>query len=328
MRIQQEQQLSPVSDEVLALVAVVQPVLTGVLYALKADVVAEAGDYQNVKLKMLPRLYRPGDGDCGICFEYAVHDAMNRGDQKVLSRISDAIKLCKVKGVKTKSILFGAEKTGSLQLIDTARGILTEDSRILSGAQGQPAKLRAHLNTLVGAFKNRNTKNGLPYSINGLWKADLFIGCTDSDRWVGTTVKNNPSQLEGAKGLRIGVVPSRQGRTDRVRLDETKNLVICPLHHDGDFMQTFYEGWQVVQAFMASDARVPREVMLPRPAHREVARMLEDRREFPVLDVIEALRPFSQPELLTSQNKEVALETLSGETRTEMLVAPISVDVT
>ena len=93
MRIQQEKQLNPVSDEVLALIAVVQPVLTGVLYALKADVVAEAGGYQNVKLKMLPRLYRPGDGDCGICFEYAVHDAMNRGDSKVLDRISDAIKL-------------------------------------------------------------------------------------------------------------------------------------------------------------------------------------------------------------------------------------------
>jgi len=51
MRIQQERQLHPVADEVLALTAVVRPILTGVLYALKADVVAEAGGYEGVKLK-------------------------------------------------------------------------------------------------------------------------------------------------------------------------------------------------------------------------------------------------------------------------------------
>lgn len=80
MRVQQEQQLNPVADEVLALTAVVRPILKGTLYALKADIVAEVGGYDNVKLKMLPRFYRAGDGDCGICFEYAVHEAMNSGE--------------------------------------------------------------------------------------------------------------------------------------------------------------------------------------------------------------------------------------------------------
>jgi hypothetical protein len=329
MRIRQERQLHPIADEVLALVAVVQPILTGVLYALKHDLVKAVGGYENVTLAMLARLYKPGDGDCGICFEYAVHDAMNRQDPQVLSRISDAMKLCKVKGTQAKSILFGAEKSGSLQLIDTAREILTEDSRVLYGTRGQPAKLRAYLYKLVGAFKNRNTRNGLPYSINGLWKADLFLGCSDSDRWVGTTVKNNPAQLEGAQGLRVGIIPTRSGRTDRVRLDESKNLVICPLLHDGDFMQSFYEGWQVVQAFIASDANLPREVMLPRPAHREVARMLRDRRDFPVVDVVEALIPFAQPELLETDDRSAGFETIKGEpgTFTDMIVAPKALEV-
>jgi hypothetical protein len=82
MRIRTEQQLNPVGDEVLALVAVVQPILLGVLYALKQDIVEGVGGYENLTLKTLARLYRPGDGDCGICFEYAVHDAMNRGDPR------------------------------------------------------------------------------------------------------------------------------------------------------------------------------------------------------------------------------------------------------
>jgi hypothetical protein len=96
MRIQRESQLNPVADEVLALTAVVRPILKGVLYALKKDIAEELGGYAGLKLKMLPRAYQPGDGDCGICFEYAVHEAMNNGDARVLERISDATKLCKL----------------------------------------------------------------------------------------------------------------------------------------------------------------------------------------------------------------------------------------
>src|SRR5262249_25232648 len=78
MRIHQERQLNPVADEVLALTAVVRPILKGVLYALKEDVAAQAGGRQNITLALLSRLYRAGDGDCGICFEYAVHVACTR----------------------------------------------------------------------------------------------------------------------------------------------------------------------------------------------------------------------------------------------------------
>jgi hypothetical protein len=229
-----------------------------------------------------------------------------------------------VKGAETKSILFGAEKNGALQLIDTARNILTDESRCLSGVQGQPVKLRQYLDKIVGAFRNRNTKNGLPYSISGLWKADLFLGRSDTDRWVGTSVKSNATQLEGAHGLRFGIIPERQGRSDRVRVDEMKNLVVCPLRHEGDFMQTFYEGWQVVQAFIASDAYVPKEVMLPRPPHREVARMLQDRRDFPVVEIVDAIKPFAQPELLLTSERNAGMETLRGEASTDMMVAPLS----
>src|SRR5262245_26517336 len=137
MKVREERQINAVADEVLALTAVIRPILTGILYALKADVVAEAGGYENVKLKMLPRLYRAGDGDCGICFEYAVHDAMNRGDGRVLSRIDDARKLCRLPGEQMKSLLFGLEKSGSQQLIDAADGSLTDDSTLLSGSQGR-----------------------------------------------------------------------------------------------------------------------------------------------------------------------------------------------
>jgi hypothetical protein len=298
--------------------------LKGVLYALKEGIVRQAGGRDNISLALLARLYRAGDGDCGICFEYAVHEAMNRGDQRVLERVGDAIRLCRIQGSGPRSILFGLEKSGTLQLIDTAQSILTDESSILAGTAGRPPKLRRHLKGIVGAFRNARTRPALPFSIRGMWKADLVVGIPSADRWVGTSVKINSAQLEGAPGLRIGIVPTKSGRTDRVRLDEARNLVICPLHHDEDFMQVFYEGWRIVQAFIQADAMVPKEVSLPRSIDREVARILAERRNFPVVDVIEAIGVFAQPELLETDDKQASLESLQGTVATDLVVAPLS----
>lgn len=324
MQVREERQLNEVGPEVLALTAVIRPILTGIVHALKDEAVADAGGRENLKLRQLPRVYRAGDGDCGICFEYAVHEALNRKESLVTERVYDAIRRCNVKGIETKSILFGLEKTGSQQLIDTAEDVLTDESTLLYGKRGRPAKLRKHLNTIAGAFRNKQTRLALPYSIRGLWKTDLFLGCTDADAWVATSVKINPDKLEGAAGLRIGIVPARQGARDRIEVDTTRNLVVCPLPYDGAFMQVFYEGWRIVQAFLEADAHAPKEIDLPRADHREVARILAERRDFPVLDVVRAIEKFGQPELLITSDRSVATSSLKGEVQTDTVVAPVS----
>jgi hypothetical protein len=48
MRIREQRRQNPVADEVLALTAVVRPILLGTLYALKQEVVKEAGGYQKM----------------------------------------------------------------------------------------------------------------------------------------------------------------------------------------------------------------------------------------------------------------------------------------
>lgn len=328
MQLRFQFQQNPVADEVSAITAVIRPILEGVLYALKTDVVAEIGGYENIKLKMLPRLYRPGDRDCGICFEYAVHDALNRNEPSVLERLDNAMTAyCNVPGHQPASILFGLEKTGALNLINTAKERLTDESRLLAGYRGQPAKLKRHIDSIAAAFRKRGARDALPWSISGLWKADLFVGYTDTDRWVATTIKINPSQLEGAQGLRIGIVPAREGRTDLIRRDESRNLVICPLPHDQAFMEVFYQGWGVIQQFIAADAMIPKEVSLPRQAERQVARYLEDRREFRVVEVIDALKPLAQPELIQTQEQAATLVSRresSPPVETGAVVAPIA----
>lgn len=319
-----ENQINPVADPFSAMIAVTRPILYGLLYSLKRDVVAEVGGYENVKLKMLPRLRRPGDGDIGICFEYAVHDAIRRKDQLVIERIYDALSnYCRVPGEKIESILFGVEKTGSLQLIDTAYNTLTDESRILTGAQAQPPKLKSHLHQIAQAFSRSTARESLPSSIKGLWKADLFLGYTDSDRWVGTTVKINPTALEGAQGLRIGITPAHQGKTDKIFIDHKKNLVVCPVPYDGLFMEVFYYAWGTVAQLMSADAQMPKEASLPSPLFRQVAQELVARREFSVLEVIEALLPIAQPWLLNNVKTIVDVQVTNTAMGTEALISPI-----
>jgi hypothetical protein len=147
----------------------------------------------------------------------------------------------------------------------------------------------------------------LPASISGLWRADLFLGFTDSDNWVGTTVKINRLQLEGSRGLRVGIVPSHQGHSDATFVDAAKNLVVCPLPYDGAFMEVFYQAWVIVKQFLHADAQLPKEVSLPVPADRQVAKLLAERREHAVLDVIEAFEPLSQPELLVTSERQAEI---------------------
>lgn len=125
-----------------------------------------------------------------------------------------------------------------VQFIDSVKEHLTDNSQLLTGDRGKPIKLKKHIDGVVSAFKKPQDREKLPYSINGLWKADLFVGNTLMDNWVGTTVKINPSQLESARGLRLGIVPCKQGKSDKIRKHETKNLVICPVPYDGSFMET------------------------------------------------------------------------------------------
>lgn len=316
--------MSPVSDDVSALISVVRPILEALLFGLKADVVAEVGGYEKVKIKMLPRLYRRGDGDIGLSFEYAVHAAIRDQNGDVLNRIESALRKCNIRGTGTESLLFAVEKSGKLDLVHSVKEALTDDSRLLAGTRGQPMKLKRHIDLVASAFHRQTARLALPKSVSGLWKADLFVGSRQQDKWVGTTVKVNARDLRAVKGLRVGIVPSRQGQSDAVRADDGRNLIVCPMPFDGSFMELFYTGWRIVQQFVDADAQVPKEAALPQPHERHVAKELAIRREFGVREVVDVLGAQSQPELLTGRQQQVSEDAQKqGESITETMLAPI-----
>jgi hypothetical protein len=303
----------------------VVPVIEATLFALNADRVARLGGLAQWTLADLAREYREGSGDAGICFEYAVHDAIARRDPLIWPLASEVLeRYCTIRQ-GSESLLFGPEKDGRIPVIESVENALTDDSQLYVGYRGRPPKLKRHVKTIVGAFRRPDDRSGLPRSMRGVWKADLFLGNHAVDNWVGTSVKINRATLEGAPGLRIGIYPKTHARDDP-RKDEVLNLVLLPLPYDGGFMELFYKAFYLVRAFLSADAHVPAEVSLPDAEDRYICRELDTRRTFPILAVVEVLREMSQRDLL---NEEDILELMptaavSVEAGLETEPAPVS----
>jgi hypothetical protein len=325
MEIWEDRQKNPVADEVSALVAVTGPIITGVLRSVSVDVTNTFGDRDKLPLKMLGHLRKEGDGDCGIAFEYAVHDAVISREPVIAERVADALGKCGVSG-DPESILFAIEKSGAQELISTEPGLVMDNSPVLLREGGHRVGLREHLTAIGTAFRLPGALLNLRQSIRGLWKTELFLGSANLDQWVSAGVHMNPSPPKAAKAPSIAVIPSIKGNPDTIRLDEQKNVVICPVPQDGSFIKIFHEGWQIVQALCATGFEMPSESDIPSPLHREVARIFVERRDFPITEVIESIRKFAQPELLTSSTEvvpNVPFRTTAAPT-TSTIITPIA----
>lgn len=286
------------------LYAMVAPILFGLLVGLKSEVVESCRGIDKILLRELARNYREGDGDCGICFEYAVHSAIRNNNPLVIERIQSALSLCGIEGKNTTSILLGFEKSKILQINNELLNTLTENSILLSGPYGEKVKIKKHLEEMQKSFRSYNRRKNLPVSINGIWKSDLFIGNTDTDMWVAASVKINRFSLTYAKGLAIGIVPSRWAHD---RPCQVKNsMIICPLLYKNDFMQFFYSAWRIVSCFIRCDAKTPHERFLANIEELRVANYLEQKRDFPVLELVDDdLKRLAHPTLLLPEDKHI-----------------------
>lgn len=324
--VREERQQNEVADPYSALVAVTRPIIAATLNSVAEEQLAPHGGAHGIKLMHLGRVRKENDGDLGMAFEYAVHQAVIDRDEAVTDRVMTALKMCRIEVQEPESILFAIEKDGAKQLIDTRRDLITAESRVLSGKAGRPVYLKKHMNQLSAAFRRTSTHPALPRSIQGLWKADLFLGSPDLEQWVGTTVKYTRGRLESAAGLRVAVIPTGLTDTDRVIKDEQRNLVMCPIPHDYSFMQTFHEGMRIVQILLANDFRPASRDELPSPIEREVAKVWAERRESTVEKALEVIKTFAQPHLLQTTTEDVASDPFgvsASQANTRVMVGPV-----
>lgn len=294
-------QADSIAESVRARFAMISPILTGMLYSTKQDLIDQAGGYDKISFEMFCRIYVEHPGDYGICFEYAVHRSIFERDATVYPLVSQVIEdFCKIKG-GVESILFGAEKKGAVSIIETAKNILTDQSRILVGKQARPAHLKRHLDKIAKAFRSKAHEEALPRTIRGVWKADLFLGSPDPDQWVATTLKTNRRDIEQAAGLRVAMYPEERRDQGPKRED---NLIYCPLPYSGDFMELFGASFQIVKQVVAARGKLPGRATLVYDDDMTVAKWLTDRGHYPLLEVLEALEPIKQPGLMEAQDLE------------------------
>lgn len=305
MKVLQSVQLSEVEDPVRSKFSMTLPVLEATLHSLARDRITRLGGLDQITMHDLAREFRAGSGDAGICFEYAVHQGLARQDDLIYPLASEVLEdFCSIKD-GADSILFGPEKDGVIPILENVQNALTDDSRVYVGNRGQPPKLKRYIPRIVSAFRRNEERNKLPRSISGLWKADLFLGNSTSEKWVGTTVKINPSHLQGAQGLRIGIYPKQHNnKKDVSRFDEDLNLIRLPLPYDSAFMEVYYKSFFLVRAFLNADASVPKPVQLPDAEDRFITAELEKRKDFPLVDVLDVLAQMGQPDLVASQDIE------------------------
>lgn len=294
-----EIQNAEVGEAVRARYTMVASILRAMLYATNTAMVEALGGPGRITLGQLSRIYQEGTGDYGICFEYALHDSIHARHESIYPVIEDVLHtFCKIKGAP-ESILFGLEKNGRLNVVETANNSLTPDARVLVGKPGKPPFLKHRIGVLARAFRYVKHRDRLPQSISGLWQADLFIGSPSAEQWIGTTLKVNREDLKPAPGLRLGVFPSKT--KENPKKDTNKNLIYCPLPYRGDFMVLFSASFQIAKQLMYSKGEMPKPPALIYEDDLVVAEWLSARRGFPVMDILEALHPLMQPGLLKTE---------------------------
>ena len=291
------QEVNPDSIQEKILLAMIGPILFGFLASLKHEVVKDYGTINDILLRQLARACRYGFGDCGVCFEYAVHSAIRNNNPLVMERIRYALALCGVTGNSTTSILLGFEKAGVLQITDELVNTLTPDSRLITGLNGESLKIKEYIKIMIDAFRNKSLRRTLPDSICDIWKSDLFIGNTDSDMWVAASVKINQILLTRSRGLCMGIVPAKWNQESAWLSKD--GMIVCPLLYSKGFVEYFYSAWEIVTKFLKSDALLPKERDLWQTGQRRVAKYLESMRERPVMELLsDDLKQLAHPTLV------------------------------
>lgn len=100
---------------------------------------------------------------------------------------------------------------------------------------------------------------------------------------------------------------------------------MCPLPYDQSFVEIFYQGWNIIKMFLNADAHLPKEVLLPRGADRLVCKGMEIRRNYPVVDVMDAFSILQQPGLVLVNDGEVSLHSTLKDTQINKIIAPMAI---
>ena len=99
-----EVQTDCVTEPIRARFAMVIPILRGMLFSTKRNIVEQAGGFERITLEMFCRVYNEHPGDYGICFEYALHHSIRGRQPSIYNKVSYVLdRFCGI-GTQAESI--------------------------------------------------------------------------------------------------------------------------------------------------------------------------------------------------------------------------------
>lgn len=252
---------APIDEWGRALYAVARSVVRALLDSLTAEDLTDLNTpLKDVTLRQLSKVIRldRDKGMRGDGFEWAVHEAINGGEPLVVEPIADAMKHASrfVSGEPPTSLLFGYERAKYLGFVDAVIDSAGTNAFLLPEGSGRPYKFGPWV---AKAAKGKAAEIELTERIRQIWKTDLFLSCEGDERYFAATVKSQFSQLEGGRGLRIGIVPesTHKGHKPGIEYSEQHGLWVVTLPDPNGFTGLFNDGYNAVARAICAVGKQP-----------------------------------------------------------------------
>lgn len=268
-------------------------------------------DREDVTLRQLSKLARLArdKGMRGDGFEWAVHEAIVGGEPRVTEIVRDVLGGVSQHAFKEESrpvsLLFGHERARYLGFLDAVIENAGDEAKLLPDGRGHPF---AFDRWVTVAAQGIAAEPELAARIKQVWKTDLFLSTEADSRWVAATIKSNWQQLEGGRGLRIGIVPEAPNLRPGRRLHEGLHLAVMP--DPNGFMGAFNDAYSAVARAIDTLGRHnrPHYYLKPSATAQRVTEQLERYPTVRVSEICEALDEAAQQDLLHVDTKLVSVE--------------------
>lgn len=294
------EQHAPVTEYGRGLYAVARSVLRALIDSLSNEDLTDLNTpLDNVRMRQLAKVVRfeLDKGMRGDGFEWAVHEAILGMEPKVIEPISVALRRASrhVKDAPPMSVMFGYERAKYLGFLEAVIDRAGTDAFLLPEGRGRPYQFGPWVSK---AAEGHLAEPQLPARIQKIWKTDVFLSTLDDPRYFATTIKSNYDQLEGGRGLRIGIVPesTHAGNRSGVRYSSKHGLHVVTLDDPHGFMGLYNDAYHAVCRAMASLGKQPPPPYYVKPTSK-AQKLQEQLQKYPdalVLEIEDALNEAAQ----------------------------------
>jgi hypothetical protein len=307
------EQNAPIDEYGRALYAVARSVLRALIDSLSEEDLTDLNTpLDQVRMRQLAKVVRleRDKGMRGDGFEWAVHEAILGEEPKVVEPVYQALRRAStyVKDAMPMSVMFGYERAKYLGFLDAVIDEAGTNSYLLPEGQGRPFRFGPWVSR---AAEGHLAEDQLPARIKKIWKTDLFLSTQDDPRYFAATIKSNFAQLEGGRGLRVGIVPESTAVGNRagVRYSSEHGLWVVTLDDPNGFMGLFNDGYHAVARAMCSLGKQepPPYFTKPTAKGQRVQEQLQKYPDAKAVDIEAALDEAAQQDLVASKIKLVSV---------------------